>query len=882
MVPIPSAARASSTVPKPSPRTPVVKVPPRPVREPVRPVRPLKAPPLVDKFEAKTENTLARLADAPSILLVGKGEPFRDALEQALERHGMSIEKAEPEAITETVFAAAPDLVVLLGDSASDQGRDALTRLANHPATAVVPVVLLSDDVALHQKLRAFRHGAVAVVKRSASADEMARRIAELGRELPERPGAVRGELSQATAEELVELFQSELRQGILSVSSSEGKPVDAQVVLRADRPVTEVIRELVDRIRPMLAQTSTLEYEFHETPRLQLLDAETERSLEDDTVFRGRRVLLVEANAPRADAFAQELRARGAMVVVTDPDGVGLDRARATVPEVVIVDAEGLETHSIRVMRLLRRDVRMRWASMLVVRWNQVWPAGRASPDIELLVTHFEPLVRPDAELARRARQAESFHTRLEIIGPERTLRALAASGETMHVSVREPRVAIEVDLAEGLVVGATGDRLDSSDAHMEGPVALAALLVLSSGRVHVERRAHPAAANIMMPVDDALAMATEERSPIQPSVPPGSVPPTLSEAKSIHPSAYAPPVDEMEAALRNPLPREFRAPDPEPSPEPPADVSPAAMVEAIAAEPTIVADEARPDPTLPDSRGRAEPPPVPIPPFERAAPRPAIPKLVWLAAAGAGAFVVLVLIVVITVAAFGGDEDEIAEAAVAPTPVAVPAPMFEAPVPAMDEPTSMGLSPAEQRAAQRAERVRARREARAERLRARDEARAERMRAREEARAARAAAQESEAEEEEPPGPSPEESADANGTPEQQAWFHLNQGNYRRNQGRYNEAEQSYLASLRAEPGRSRAMVGLVRTNLAQRDYASAIHWGRRLVRARPRRAEFHVLLGDAYRQSGDQRQANASYRRALRLEPRNREARARLNGG
>jgi CheY-like chemotaxis protein/TolA-binding protein len=847
-----------------------LKAPARPLREPIRPVRPIKAPPV----EEKTENTLAKVADAPSILLVGKGEPFRDALEQALERHGMAVEKADPEAITETVFAAAPDLVVLLGDAASDQGRDALTRLANHPATAVVPVVLLSDDVALHQKLRAFRHGAVAVVKRSASADEMARRIAELGRELPERPGAVRGELSQATADELVELFQSELRQGILSVSSNDGRPIDAQVVLRADRPVNEVIRELVDRIRPMLAQTSSLEYEFHETPRLQLLDADTERSLEDDSVFKGRRVLLVEANAPRADAFAQELRARGALVVVTDPDGVGLDRARATCPEVVIVDAEGLETHSIRVMRLLRRDVRMRWASMLVVRWNQMWPAGRTAPDIELLVGHFEPLVRPDAELVRRARQAESFHTRLEIIGPERTLRALAASGETLHVSVREPRAAIEVDLAEGLVVGATGDRLDSGDAHMEGPIALAALLVLSSGRVHVERRAHPSAANIMMPVDDALAMANEERSPIQPSVPPGSVPPTLSEAKSIHPSAFAPAAENVEAALRNPVPREFRSPPelpaaPVEAPSPPA-------LPVVAPEPVeLVAEDPRQDPTLPDSRPRAAP--VAIPAFAEEAPaRPSIPKVVWFAAAGAGAFVVSILLVVIVAVALGGDE-EIAVAPVAPTPSVAAPPASTGGEEAA--PVAMEEAPLSMQKLSRAERRRQRLE---ERRRAREEARAAREARREAARAARAAEQESAGgEEPDDEGPNPEETADANGTPEQQAWFHLNQGNYRRNQGRFAEAEQSYLASLRAEPGRSRAMVGLVRTNLAQRDYESAVHWGRRLVRARPRRAEFHVLLGDAYRQSGDQRQANASYRRALRLEPRNREARARLSG-
>src|SRR4029079_2210019 len=54
------------------------------------------------------------------------------------------------------------------------------------------------------------------------------------------------------------------------------------------------------------------------------------------------------------------------------------------------------------------------------------------------------------------------------------------------------------------------------------EGPAALAALMVLSAGRVHVERKDAPATANVMAPLEDALAAAALEASPITPSLPP------------------------------------------------------------------------------------------------------------------------------------------------------------------------------------------------------------------------------------------------------------------------------------------------------------------------------------------------------------------------
>ncbi|HEY8432313.1 MAG TPA: hypothetical protein VIL20_28265, partial [Sandaracinaceae bacterium] len=464
--------------------------------------------------------------DRPTVLLVGSGERMKDALGVALERHHLMVESVGTENAMQAAFAAAPDLLVLIGDAARDGGRAVLARLAESPVTATVPVVLLTDEAGLDRRLSAFKHGVVAVVPRTASADGMARRIAEIARELPERSGEATGELGEATVDELVELFSQQLRTGILSVTSGAHDGASAQIVLRAGRPVTEAIEELVERLRPLVASghPGPLRYEFHESTsaRLTLLEGD-ESEPEDAALLRGRRILLVEQNPARADVLVQELRARGALVVVADGEGAGLERARTLDPEVVILDGSGVHGWALTTLRALRRDPRLRWASLLVVSAAELWPGRASAPDLARLAASIKPLVRADRELAERAQRESAFDTRLEVIGPSRTLRALTQTGLGLRVSASHPRARVEVDLAEGLVAGARAIGPNGKQI-AEGPAALAALLAIASGRVRVERKDAPASANVMAPLDDALAAAAAERAPIRPSVPPPS----------------------------------------------------------------------------------------------------------------------------------------------------------------------------------------------------------------------------------------------------------------------------------------------------------------------------------------------------------------------
>jgi DNA-binding response OmpR family regulator len=453
----------------------------------------------------------------PTVLLVGRGEPMDAALRLALDRHNLSVEEV-PGDVRAAVLTMAPDLVLLVGDAARDGGRKILDQLSNDATVSSIPVAVLGAGGMLGARVAAYRHGAVAVIPRTASADAIATRVAILVREIQERAAAPQAELGEATFDELVDMVSRELRSGILSVQSKDGEPM--RVVLGAGRPVAAAVEEFVRRLRPLVARAEPLTYELHVSSggQVGLLDAEPGPEAEP-VQLEGLRVLLVDTEPARADALAQELRARKVVVSVADASGRGLERARGLDPEIVILDAAGMEGPGFDVLRTIRRDVRLRWASMLVAPWDEIWPNPESMPDVARLSERIAPLVVHDQQLRKRAATEEAFDTRLESTGPCRLLRILTDSSHALHVTFRSRTSSVEVDVAEGLIVGAQGS---SNGVTVEAVHALAAILAMGSARVHIERRDNPATANLMAPVDEALARATEEAKPLPLSQPP------------------------------------------------------------------------------------------------------------------------------------------------------------------------------------------------------------------------------------------------------------------------------------------------------------------------------------------------------------------------
>jgi Flp pilus assembly protein TadD/DNA-binding NarL/FixJ family response regulator len=457
---------------------------------------------------------------------VGADSAFEPALRAALKRHRVYVETTSAETVAETVIAAAPDLVLLVGPAARDGGSAMLGTLMSSPVCSVIPVAILDDNAALDMRLRAFRHGAAAVIAPSASIDAIAEQVAKLAREIPERGGESLGVVGEATLSEFVGELSRELRSGILSVHTGRGGEDDAvRLVLGSGRPLAAFIDDFVRQVKSHVVHAEPLRYEFaeHAGGTVALLDALAPSGEPERVSVKGVRVALADDDTGRADTVAQELRARGVSVVVSDlaPTDLRFAKLRQIDPEILLIGEAQLKGQGYELLRRMRRDTRLRWASLLVVRWDEIWSDALSVPALDRLETALSALSEADRALQAWAATGESFDARLEITGPARCLRALSTSPRPLRVTVNNPRITVSIDISDGLVVGAAAEsRLDPSE-RWDGAVALAAFMVLSSGRIHIAPVNQPAVTNVMATVDVALNMADSEPSPISPSMP-------------------------------------------------------------------------------------------------------------------------------------------------------------------------------------------------------------------------------------------------------------------------------------------------------------------------------------------------------------------------
>jgi tetratricopeptide (TPR) repeat protein/DNA-binding NarL/FixJ family response regulator len=541
----------------------------RPVRSEVPP-RPAKAGvprPITDLKTARPAPRRSGSPNAqaePTVLLVGSDAGFEPALRVALARHRVYVETTTVDAAVETVIVTAPDLVLLANEAAAHGGRALLAKLAASPSSSVVPVAILDDNPALDLRLQAFRHGAAAVIPRSASMDQIAEQIARLAREIPERGGEALGQVGEATLAEFVSALSNELRSGILSVKAGDESQEPVRLVLGSGRPLAAFIDDFVTRVRRHVVHAEPLKYEFDDRAggTVKLLDP---NELEFDAVgssVKGLRVALADDDSARADSVAQELRSRGAIVVVTDlnPSEARFARLRQVDPEVLIAGEAHLQGHGYELLRRMRKDTRLRWASLLVVRWEEIWSDTLSVPALDRLEAALATLAEADQSLIELGQIGEAFDTRLEITGPARLLRALVTTSRAMRMTVNNPRLVVSVDLSEGLVVGASAHAPDDPSKTYEGALALSGLLVLSSGRVRLDPVQQPAVTNVMSTIDVALNMADSETAPIAPSIPTPhspSLPPPPQPASLPPPPAFDELMGAEMAAPRGHAPR-------------------------------------------------------------------------------------------------------------------------------------------------------------------------------------------------------------------------------------------------------------------------------------------------------------------------------------
>ncbi|HYJ07473.1 MAG TPA: tetratricopeptide repeat protein [Polyangiaceae bacterium] len=530
----------------------------RPVRSEVPPrPKPGVSRPLTDLRTARAAPRRSGSPSAqsePTVLLVGSDAGFEPALRVALARHRVYVETTTADQAVETVIVTAPDLVLLANEAAANGGRVLLAKLAASPSSSVVPVAILDDNPALDLRLQAFRHGAAAVIPRSASMDAIAEQVARLAREIPER-GEALGQVGEATLAEFVSALSNELRSGILSVHAGEGtgqEPV--RLVLGSGRPLAAFIDDFVTRVRRHVVHAEPLRYEFDDRAggTVKLLDPNAPSGLDFEQLVsgvKGLRVALADDDSARADSVAQELRARGANVAVTDfnPSDARFARLRQVDPEVLIAGESHLQGHGYELLRRMRKDTRLRWASLLVVRWEELWSDTLSMPALDRLEAALVTLAEADRALIDLSQVAEPFDTRLEITGPARLLRALIDTPHAIRLTISNPRLLVSIDISQGLIVGASAHAPHDPSTTYEGALALAGLLVLSSGRVRVDPVQQPAVTNVMSTIDVALNMAASETAPIAPSIP-SPHGPSLSPLQSIPAAPLVP--DELSGA--------------------------------------------------------------------------------------------------------------------------------------------------------------------------------------------------------------------------------------------------------------------------------------------------------------------------------------------
>lgn len=464
-------------------------------------------------------------SEEPSVLLVGKGHAMQEALEAALTRHQVECETTAVDAMLSAIVAATPTAVLVLGDAARGSGRAVLEALRSAELDGTVPIVVLLEDASLEARLQAIRAGASAAIPRSASVDQVARRVAEIARSGSRgRIGA--DPIGETTLSELLSVVGRELTLHLSPDVPGNVDPEEVRLMLPA---APDVVRSLDGFYRDLGAKLERTERAGEDLAHLaETTDDGSSPATGPGCVIAGIRVVLADDDSGRADHAAEELRRLGATVVVTGltPHPDRMQRLRQSDPMVLLLRAEDLEVRAQPLLEAMKRDTRLRWVTLVVAEWGDLSGPGQAGRAIEALAGQIARTGNPDRSLSEVAELGATREVRLEDLGPARALRAVSACSRPIRLVVDNPRAQITVDLSDGLIAGAMATEPYDWEPLGQGPSALAALLSLASGTLTLSPITGPRTLNVMSTVAAALDLAESEPSPVTPSNPPDALP--------------------------------------------------------------------------------------------------------------------------------------------------------------------------------------------------------------------------------------------------------------------------------------------------------------------------------------------------------------------
>ncbi len=262
---------------------------------------------------------------------------------------------------------------------------------------------------------------------------------------------------------------------------------------------------------------------------------------------LRGLRLVLVGDDVHRGEVVARAMRVAGADVRLSSlsPSTQELERLAHFDPTVIVIGEGDVSGRGHQIFRRARLDPRMRWASLLVVRWPKILPDPSAAPRLEGIERALVAQAEPERTATAQTLGGKPFTVQLETLGPARLLRVLAVRRSALELTWDNPRVSANVKVAKGELWSAHASTQEG--AALEGLDALAAILVLRSGSVCVAPCTMPDGAKALGRVSQLLDQPTSApsiptslfpRSPVE-FVPP-STHPTASPSQ--HPDPPAP----------------------------------------------------------------------------------------------------------------------------------------------------------------------------------------------------------------------------------------------------------------------------------------------------------------------------------------------------
>lgn len=563
---------------------------------------------------------------------------------------------------------------------------------------------------------------------------------------------------------------------------------------------------------------------------------------------LEGRRIALLHPDPGHADRQAQTLREKGGEVIVLALNPALLDNVETFDPDVILVEPTDFYASCWEIVRAIWAHPRLRWSPVLMATPEPLGLGLGSALNTAVICGTIHALSANADSIAQRVRRRATFEIGLHELGPARTLRALTEPSTSVRARFETERCTVEVDIAEGIIVGARGGTSRVIDDAFLGPHALAQLLTEAHGRVQVHPVQSPAVTNVMAPLDTALHSARTSLAPpaARPSSPAVNAPALLQPSVAVdtpRPAAFPLPPLPMATAKRSNVSASKSSnrtvlgmPAAKPSePKPMAPtlaVSPETSPEDSAPAPGLgfaaLATASTPHPqTLPSSASIASADTERIPSEHGRAPALSWPSnpgttspfhededvdassfvhtLPGIARAATSRNVKIalsvVLVCIVTAWSWPSPQDTQVHAATAATePPSSPKTGAAAPGPAL------AASPA--------------------------------------------AHEGSPSDEEE----SDDEVDDERAESARRASALVGQGHALRKKGQLSAAHARYLEALQQHHGYPRAYAGLTQIALAKRDGAEAVRFGKKLVKARPADARYRLLLGDAYKLSGN----------------------------